>query len=200
MNQDCEHPVHDTIRKIPIPERFGMLTVCEAGSSRQEQHQAAHVLLRESAGKLLTDPAEIEEKLCLAYHPGGKPFFKNYPALYFNLSHCDGLAVCLVSSRECGADVEMRRAVRPGILRKIFTSEEQELVLRSDNPDLEFTRIWTLKEAYVKAIGKGIAFPMQKIFFTCLHPEIRSNQQHAEFHQIMISESGYVISLCILEK
>ncbi|MDE6730400.1 MAG: 4'-phosphopantetheinyl transferase superfamily protein, partial [Oscillospiraceae bacterium] len=190
MNRDYN------IQKIPIPEQFGMLTVCEAGSSRQEQHQTAHILLRESAGELLTDPVEIQEKLCLAYHPGGKPFFKNYPELYFNLSHCDGLAVCLVSSRECGVDVEMRRAVRPGILRKIFTSEEQELVLRSDNPDLEFTRIWTLKEAYVKAIGKGIAFPMQEIFFTCLHPEIRSNQQYAEFHQIMLPQSGHVISLC----
>ena len=185
MNRDCE----DLIREIPIPERFGRLTICETGLSRQEQHQAAHFLLKESAGEL-----------SLAYHPGGKPFFENYPELYFNLSHCDGLAVCLMSPKECGVDVEMRRAVRPGILRKIFTSEEQQLVLRSSDPDLQFTKIWTLKESYVKAIGRGIAFPMQKIFFKQLEPEISSNQKHAEFHQIMIPESGHVISLCILEK
>lgn len=204
MNQDYKQDNQDA-RQIPIPEQFGLLTICETGSSRQEQHETAHALLKKCAGGLLTDSAKIQEELCLAYHPGGKPFFEKHPELYFNLSHCGGLAVCLVSPRECGVDVEMRRAVRPGILRKIFTPEERAYVENSANPDLEFTRIWTLKESYVKAIGRGIAFPMQEIFFTRLTPEIVSNQEHAEFCQIMIPKSGdaehvIVISACILKK
>lgn len=195
MNPDYNAP--RGFRQIPIPERFGSLTVCETGTTRQEQHQSAHDLLRASLENLKFNFKSEESGL--AYHPGGKPFFAKHPELYFNLSHCDGLAVCLISSRECGADVEMRRAVRPGILRKIFTSCERDAVQDSADPELTFTRIWTLKESYVKAIGKGIAFPMQEIFFTQSEPEICSNREHAEFYQVILPESGHIISLCILE-
>ena len=192
------------IQEILIPERFGFLTISETGSSYQEQHKTAHALLVESvryaiqSGKISGNFSP--ETLQLQYHAYHKPYFVEHPELHFNLSHCDGLAVCLLSSTECGVDAECRRQVRPGILRKVFTSEEQQLVLGSSDPDLEFTKIWTLKESYVKAIGRGIAYPLHEIAFSKTSTEIVSNQEHAEFYQTVLTDSELVISLCILDE
>lgn len=192
------------MQKIPIPEQFGFLTLCKTGSSHQEQHEVAHALLMESvryaiqSGRISGDFSP--ETLQIQYHTYHKPYFAEHPELHFNLSHCDGLAVCLLSSTECGVDAECRRQVRPGILRKVFTSEEQQLVLGSFDPDLEFMKIWTLKESYVKAIGRGLAYPLREIAFSKIGAEIVSNQEHAEFYQTVLTDSEHVISLCILDE
>lgn len=184
------------MQKISVPEQFGFLTITETGSSHREQHETAHALLAES----LRYYGLVPEKLQLQYYASHKPYLAGHPELHFNLSHCDGLAVCLLSSRECGVDAESRRQVRPGILRKVFTSEERQLVLNAADPDLEFTKIWTLKESYVKAIGRGLAYPLHEIAFSGTGKEIISNQAHAEFYQTVLSDSGHVISLCILNE
>lgn len=92
------------------------------------------------------------------------------PPLYFNLSHTQGLAACVVTrGYAAGIDAE-EMAPRKGleeIARWAFTEEEQQLI-ESAAGDLRlrvFYRLWTLKEAVAKGIGRGLGVELQDIAF-----------------------------------
>ncbi len=89
---------------------------------------------------------------------------QNAVGLRFNLSHTENLAACVVSrDRDCGVDVERLHRVRDldGVARRVFTAPEREDLKDRDGDDLQgrFTDYWTLKEAYMKARGKGFQLP-----------------------------------------
>ncbi len=186
------------IREIKIPEQFGSLYVCPVPEkNRKSEHETAHALLKSAVRKYAEAKNIIisEENLVLDYLEYEKPYFRHYPEIYFNLSHCAGLAVCLLSARECGVDAESIREIRPGVVRKVFSPEEQILLQESAEPDKLFTKIWTLKESYVKAIGRGIGFRMQEVSFQFRNDEILCSQQNADFYQTEYED--YQISVCI---
>ena len=58
-----------------------------------------------------------------------------------------------------------------------------------------FFRIWTLKESYIKNIGKGLSFPMKNIEFDLSDiKNIKSSDDTKQFFQCMID--NYMISVC----
>jgi 4'-phosphopantetheinyl transferase len=92
------------------------------------------------------------------------------PPLYFNLSNTHGLVVCLVSgAREGGVDVEDTTGgtAALGIADHFFApSEVASLRLLHPLAQKErFFELWTLKEAYIKARGLGLALPLQQFAF-----------------------------------
>ncbi len=86
----------------------------------------------------------------------GKPYLTNYEGVHFNISHCREAIVTAISGHAVGVDVEGRRRFSNTLLQRSFNETEQESVLRSDDPELEFARIWTRKEAWFKYTGTGI--------------------------------------------
>ncbi len=103
----------------------------------------------------------------------GRPEILDRPAgvpdLRFNISHTDGLIACAVTiGREVGVDVEhVGRRLTQDIASRSFAPAEVEH-LRS-LPDEEQERVffdyWTLKEAYIKARGFGLALPLGDFAF-----------------------------------
>lgn len=94
------------------------------------------------------------------------------PRLGFSLSHTPGLVACVVSDEiDCGIDVEgLGRVADPrGLARRYFSkAENAELDLLPDRDvDARFVEMWTLKEAYVKARGLGLAIPLDGFSFDC---------------------------------
>lgn len=73
----------------------------------------------------------------------------------FNLSHSHGMAVIAVSGSRVGVDIEPVRKANISVARRFFCPGELQYVL--ENGDTGFFRIWTLKEAFMKATGKGMA-------------------------------------------
>lgn len=90
--------------------------------------------------------------------------------LRFNLSHTDGLVACTVTlQRDVGVDVEAidRADVDALLLRGVFT-EEESAELRAKRPHdciSHFYCLWTLKEAFAKALGMGLSLPFDTIGF-----------------------------------
>jgi 4'-phosphopantetheinyl transferase len=87
-------------------------------------------------------------------------------ALRFNLSHCPGLAACVVTQAiDCGVDVEnSTRIERPTeVATSVFADDERASLEGRDAAELRarFFAIWTLKEAYIKARGMGLAIPLK---------------------------------------
>ena len=94
--------------------------------------------------------------------------------LRFNLSRTRRLAACVVAiDGDVGVDVEDRsRLGNIGELARSFAPSEQE-DLRATNEALRkdrFLAYWTLKEAYVKARGDGLAIPLDSFAFTLASP------------------------------
>jgi 4'-phosphopantetheinyl transferase len=89
---------------------------------------------------------------------------------HFNVTHTEGVVVLAVAQGSpVGVDVES--SGRPmnfeGLARRFFAPEEAAVIEAADEGQRAalFYRIWTLKEAYVKAIGKGLAHPLNAFWF-----------------------------------
>ena len=98
--------------------------------------------LRETG--LLKDPPLLE------YAENGKPFLKNYSDLHFNISHCRTHIALALSHSPVGIDVESLRRVSPSLIKRVCSDEELHIISQSSDPDMEFLRLWTRKEAYLK--------------------------------------------------
>jgi len=102
-------------------------------------------------------------------------------SLHFNLSHTNGLVVCLVCrDREVGVDVEPRSRSGEWLdLANRFFSPGEAAALRQiearERPR-RFLEYWTLKEAYIKARGMGLAIPLGDFSFD-LPPERQDDVQ-----------------------
>jgi 4'-phosphopantetheinyl transferase len=111
----------------------------------------------------------------------GKPHLLSMPEgegpLHFNLSHTHGMAVLAVSRQvSVGVDVEdATRAVgAEALTARYFAPEElRELkALPESERQGHFLRLWTLKEAYVKALGLGLRIPLDGFAFALRGREI----------------------------
>ncbi len=100
----------------------------------------------------------------LKISPGayGKPFLEDHPGIHYNISHAKGAIICAVSDRPAGIDMELKRKANTRIINKFFTESEQAYVYTDTKDQYErFTRVWTMKEAYVKCIGRGLQQPFE---------------------------------------
>lgn len=122
------------------------------------------VIARATLRKVLGDCLEIAPKqLVFEYSEYGKPKLATPKSdLRFNASRSRERAlIACTRGREIGVDIEcIRRDLEVEDLAKRFFSVAENERLRSVPSDLRhvaFLRCWTCKEAYVKAIGKGLS-------------------------------------------
>jgi len=109
--------------------------------------------------------------------PMGKPYVDQ--PISFNLSHSGSWAVLAVAREpglQLGVDIEDRsRGVEHHQLaRRFFAPPEARTVDSSADPVEAFFSIWTLKEAYVKALGSGLRHPLSEFM-------VESNQRWGLF-------------------
>jgi 4'-phosphopantetheinyl transferase len=99
--------------------------------------------------------------LRFTYSVTGKPSLANHPPLEFNLSHSQEIAIYALSERAVGVDVEYLRPVDhlDQLSKRYFSARETELLYTcSGNAQISmFFRLWTAKEAYLKATGEGLS-------------------------------------------
>ncbi len=186
--------------RLPLPEAFGALYCCEAAGKGRAQHDAAHALLQEA---LPLYGAQCALRLpegapALGYIGNGKPVLRDFPQIAFNLSHCAGLAVCLFSETPCGVDAEPVRRCRERTAARVCSPAERAMLAAAADPDFLFTRLWTLKESYVKALGIGISYPLRKVSFAFEGEHIVSNQPDASFAQLLLP--SHTVSVCVLKR
>ena len=122
---------------------------------------AARAQLRMILGRYLARDAQ---SITFLYGPRNKPHVAE--SVGFNLSHSDDLAVVAVAlERNMGVDIESIRTLkeRDRIAGRFFSARENATLLSFPDSDRTeaFFRCWTLKEAYVKATGDGLAQPTE---------------------------------------
>lgn len=118
-----------------------------------------------------------------SYGPQGKPFLADFDGvqtdatrgslseeqrLQFNISHSHELALCAITaSRAIGVDIEYLRPLPDAepLAQRFFSKAEHARiqVLPVDEQAQVFFRLWTGKEAYLKATGKGLSHPLNQV-------------------------------------
>jgi 4'-phosphopantetheinyl transferase len=134
----------------------------------RHSYLAAHALTRAVLAPLAGQPAP---ELQFEAGPHGRPELCQpvlSPRLRFNLSHTRGLVACAVALEHAvGVDVEHvdRRADIEQLAPAVFSERERAELLELEDADkrARFFRLWTLKEAYIKAVGKGLSLPLRSI-------------------------------------
>ena len=99
------------------------------------------------------------------YKKSGKPYLKNYPNIYFNISHCRCCVACAIANKEVGLDVQDIRPISNSLIKKVCNDTEQIAIFNSKNKNAEFASIWSVKESVGKLQGCGIATNLKKLTF-----------------------------------
>ncbi len=168
------------------------------------EHQLGLSLLAQGLAEVCqiqVSQKELEDMITVGDY--GKPYFKEYPDIHFNISHCDGMVVCALSDSPVGIDVENIGEVKDHILPKVLTPGEQEFLFqyRQDTEKYKelFYRFWTLKESRIKQNGCGFTMPLTDISFILSAEEhetkIECSDKTVFFAQKMI-EDKYILSVC----
>lgn len=139
------------------------------------------------------------EDLKLIYNTYGKPYLV-YSSLYFNISHSGEWVVGSISQDELGIDIEQVRALDIDIAHDICTDMEYErLISKSSEEQIEsIYDLWTIKESYTKALGKGLFIPLKDIIINEKDYEvtlINDSSQKRYFYRIKHT-SEYKLCIC----
>ncbi len=155
------------------------------------QSAAAHGLLkRVLSEKFALDESEISVKKTAL----GAPFVDFAADVFVSLSHTDGLVACAVGESEIGVDAEVLMLRRKSVEKRVFTEAEISLLDAAKDENKAFFTLWTLKEAYLKAIGTGFMQNAKSVEFLSLEPNIISDKKEYRFASQVVD--GYVISVC----
>lgn len=107
----------------------------------------------------------------------GKPYIPDIGRC-FNISDSGDRLLIAVSSQEIGADIEkiQKNIDADGISGRFFLKEEADYLKSIPDPEekaAEFTRIWTIKEAYLKCLGTGLSGELSSVSSLALPEEYR---------------------------
>ena len=121
----------------------------------------------------------------------GKPQLRGGPC--FNLSHSGNRCLCAVSDGEIGADIQEQRPYNPRLTERFFSGAELAYILASDDRDYAFSRVWALKESYIKALGGGLRIPLRSF---SIEFENRICVRGEDWHFWHNCVDGYHIAVC----
>jgi len=118
---------------------------------------ASRLSLRFGLIHLGVDPSDLP----LSFSNFGRPSIGN--GMDFNISHSGDIVTCAISPTESvGIDIEEIRAIAYEDFTTCFSSSEWHMIKESGGLHT-FYSFWTMKEAALKANGKGLSIPMSDV-------------------------------------
>lgn len=131
----------------------------------------------------------------------GKPYLPDQP-LHFNVSHSGDWVVAAFDDTLVGIDIEAMEPVDYRRLSETFFSEEEcrQILGEDECRQLEtFYAVWTGKESYVKAIGRGLSVSLKSFVFCKRQMKVFSSctsDDEAWFVKAYDVSQGYSLSVC----
>ncbi|QUI23831.1 4'-phosphopantetheinyl transferase superfamily protein [Vallitalea pronyensis] len=132
----------------------------------------------------------------------GKPFIDSRFRFQYSISHSDRWVVCVINDQPIGIDIERIKPIDLRIVDRFFSKSEQKFLAESNiNERLErFYTIWTLKESYIKAVGKGLFLPLDSFSVKKTREEIYEVECNNEDHEFYLATYKrfpyFIISVC----
>ena len=175
----------------------------------RQRYILSHGLLREQLAAAVHDSAA---NLRIDKTEFGKPFLADYPTLSFNMSHSGNyLAIAISTACQLGIDVECYKArdTWDGLGKRCFAAEEIAFWSSLDRAECgaAFYQFWVKKEAFVKAVGKGITLGLNQCVInpdtlnTFLSvPECCGRADQWQIDDLVLSEGIFGAVVCDTQK
>ncbi|XP_047324876.1 4'-phosphopantetheinyl transferase gsp-like isoform X2 [Impatiens glandulifera] len=181
-----KHLLDQYVELLSPSEKENVLSM--NGKDLRQRALLARTLVRTTIARYQINSQVCPRSLKFRKNMHGKPEVEwpngnNQQQLHFNLSHTPTLIACGVTMNSpIGIDVEEKeRGIKNDIMafaRRYFSLHEVEFLASIPDPELqrqELIKLWTLKEAYVKAVGKGFSsFPFKT--FTIKYAAVCANR------------------------
>ena len=191
------------------PQDVGRMQRLYAESGRRQfaltRAMQRHVL---SAYAANVQPGQWQFQSSAEGRPSLAPPFDR-TGLHFNIAHTEGVvAMAVCQHPRVGVDIEKIGRASLAVAERYFSAAEAaELrALPSDAQPRRFMRLWTLKEAYLKAIGTGLAGGLGRMSFLfetaeSFHFERADDAEAArwQFQQLEIG-AEHVLALAVLPR
>ncbi|KKI89721.1 4-phosphopantetheinyl transferase [Bacillus sp. SA1-12] len=174
----------------------------------QQRTLLGHLAIRNLLQDKLTIPVH---SLSIIRDQYGRPYLDPSHGfeIDFNLSHSGKwILTAMTAAGKIGVDVEEIKSIDLSVAKLCFTQEEMNF-FQMIHPDEQlpfFFSIWTLKEAYVKAIGKGLLCPMDGFGFNMedwsqnkLTLRTSLHSYHSFHFKLFQIEKNYVAAVCSTE-
>ncbi len=161
---DLDPPLLSRLSSALLPDELTRASRYHLPRDR-DRFVAARGLLRHAlAAHLQTGPESIR----LGYSANGKPFLEGGSDFHFNLSHAGPhLMIAIARGRRLGVDIEPDPSPRviSELATVVLSPPERRALARTARPERPawFGRMWTRKEAFIKADGRGMEMPLEQI-------------------------------------
>ncbi|MGZ0049452.1 4'-phosphopantetheinyl transferase family protein [Brevibacillus gelatini] len=159
----------------------------------------ADLLIRKIAAERFAVPAK---SILFGTNTYGKPSLLDpCSRLHFNLSHAGSWVVCITAEHPVGIDIEKKQAIDLQIASQFFAKEECAFIEEEADSKRRLERffhVWTAKESYIKAIGKGLFLPLDS-FSTVKEGSVegwREYEQGDWFFKTYALDDDYALTAC----
>ena len=169
------------VLEAPSPDPVTLAEAARARGMRAERRRREFLVCRGALRRILAVVLGIDA-LAVPIIEGahGKPRLERdgrdgRPPIGFNLSHSGGrFVVAIALDREPGVDIERVRPRRDleGLARRFFSPAEQAEVGAAPDPLDAFYRLWTRKEAVIKADGRGVGIGLDRFDVSSREPPL----------------------------
>src|SRR6056297_1757201 len=212
------HATSSPTEACPVQRRCQRWLAAEerqrADQFRHASSRNQHVIGRGMARRLLSGETWATDAICFELEAHGKPFVSEpqHARRPFNVAHTQGLVLCAIAEAGdvlLGVDVErLQRRTDPALAQRYFSKPEIEFLNRQSSERARresFLRIWTLKEAFIKALGTGLRTPLADFAFEdinspcptirMLNPQLESDRRWRFFS--LQTRPGFVAALAV---
>lgn len=139
------------------------------------------------------------EEICFSANRFGKPHLEGFKDFHFNISHSGEWVVCAIDSSPIGIDVEKINHIDLDIANRFFSEEEyRDLIELDEKYRIDyFFDLWSLKESYIKAQGKGLSIALDSFSIKKRGNaiSIKGNDKNCYFKQYNVAPD-YKLSVC----
>ncbi|PID94064.1 MAG: hypothetical protein CSA95_04715 [Bacteroidetes bacterium] len=185
----------------------GLVTLVERAAQWRHPLSAKHLLcgalLQRRCCTLETGIALQDQHFMVNRH--GKPQLEGHEGWHFNKAHSGDWVVVATSDAPLGVDVERVKAAPLAVARRFFSPEEIQLLSTAEDAhrDRLFYQLWTAKEAYLKYLGIGIKYGLDR-FSVCLLGADRFEVDDprgtgCHLHHLLLGDD-YQVALCAQEE
>jgi len=142
--------ISENIHKLPAFRRN------KCNRYRQDADKISCILSYLLLSKGLREQYGISDHIEFVYNERGKPYLKDYPEIFFSISHCKSGVACAVADFEIGVDMQDIRPFDIAVAKRVCSQNELRQLAAAENPAGGFCRIWARKESYAKARGISV--------------------------------------------
>ena len=180
-----------------------------ASKFKLEKDRIHYVCRRSQLRKILSQYCNCQPtEIIFGYHRYKKPFIDmpGYEAIKFNLSFSEDLMVVAVTKHnEVGVDIEKIHEMQDmaGVAKDNFSAQELTDFNAAGDKTLIFFNIWTKKEAFIKATGRGMYYPLKEFSINIKagfhNPSILNNSMESKGWTIteVNTHEGYIAALAV---